>query len=66
MPSVTSLLNDTADIACPAALLLRVHHRACIWLGLISDPVPRHHCDSFPSCSWTAMTSVGVSLCFCT
>ena len=35
--SMTSPLKKTAGIACPTALLLRVHHMACDLLGLISD-----------------------------
>ena len=39
VPSMTSPLKETAGIACPTALLLRVHHTACALLGLISDSV---------------------------
>ena len=45
--STTSSLKETAGIACPTALLLRVHHWACSLLGLISDSVSWHQCDTF-------------------
>ena len=45
MRSVTFPLGNC--IACPTALLLRVHHGACALTGLISDPVSWHHCDIF-------------------
>ena len=60
--SMTSPLKETAGIACPTALLLRVHHRACALLGLISNSVSWHQCDTFSSCSWTAVTAVLMSL----
>ena len=60
--SMASPLKETAGIACPTALLLRVHHRACALLGLISDSVSWHQCDTFSSCSWTAVTAVLMSL----
>ena len=63
MRSMTFPLKKTADIACPTALLLRVPHRACTLLGLISDSVSWHQCDTFSSCSWTAVT-VDVTGCF--
>ena len=44
---MTSPLKETAGIACPTALLLRVHHSVCTLLGLISDSVPWHRCDTF-------------------
>ena len=62
MPSVTSPLKETAGIACPTALLLRAHHRACALLGTISDFVSWKHCHTFSSRSRTAMTVVRVSL----
>ena len=37
MRSMTSPLKETAGIACPTALLLRVYHRACTLLVLILD-----------------------------
>ena len=37
--SITFPLKETAGIACPTALLLRVHYRGCALLGLISDSV---------------------------
>ena len=40
--SMTFSLKETAGIACPTALLLRVHHRAYALLGLISDSVSWH------------------------
>ena len=46
MCSMTSPLKETAGIACPTALLLRVHHRACALLGLILDSVSWHQCDT--------------------
>ena len=64
MRSMTSPLKETAGIACPTALLLRVHHRACSLLGFISNSVSLHQCDTFSSCSWTAVTSVLVTGCF--
>ena len=39
MRSMTSLLKETTGIACPTAFLLRVHHRACALLEMISDPL---------------------------
>ena len=39
MRSMASPLKETAGIACPTALLLSAHHRACALLGLISDSV---------------------------
>ena len=62
MRSMASPLKETAGIACPTALLLRVHHRACALLGLISDSVSWHQCDTFSSYSWTAVTAVLMSL----
>ena len=62
--SMTSPLKETADIACPTALLLRVHHRTCELFGLIWDSVSWHQCDTFSSCSWTAVTAVRMSLAF--
>ena len=56
----SSLLKETVGIACPTALLLRVHHRACALLGLILDSW--HQCVTFSSCSWTAETVVMMSL----
>ena len=47
--SMTSPLKETAGIACPTALLLRVRYRACTLLGLVSDSVFWHHCDTFDS-----------------
>ena len=40
--SMASPLKETAGIACPTALFLRVNHRACTLLGLISDSVSWH------------------------
>ena len=37
--SMTSPLTETAGIACHTDSLLRVHHKACALLGLISDSV---------------------------
>ena len=47
MPSLTFRLKETAGVACPTALLLRVHHRACALFVLISDSVSWHHYDTF-------------------
>ena len=60
--SMTSPLKETAGIACPTALLLRVHHRACALLGLISDPISWHYYDTFSSCSRPAVTTAWASL----
>ena len=60
--SMTFPLKKTAGIACPTVLLLRVHHRACALLVLILDSVYWHQCDTFSSCSWTAVTAVLMSL----
>ena len=49
--SLTSPLTKTVGIACRTVLLLRVHHRACSLLGLISDSVSWHQSDTFSSCS---------------
>ena len=46
MRSMTSPLKETAGIACPTVLMLRVHHGACALLGLISDSVSWHQCDT--------------------
>ena len=46
---MTSPLKKTAGNACPTALLLRVHHRACALLVLILDSVSWHQCDTFSS-----------------
>ena len=37
MDSMTSPFKEAAGIACPTALLLEMHHRACALLELISD-----------------------------
>ena len=55
-------LRETAGTACSTALLLRVHHRARALLGLILNYVSWRQCDTFSSCSWTALTAVWVSL----
>ena len=60
--SMTHPLKEIIGIACPTALSLRVHHRACAMLGLILDFVSWHRCDTFFSCSWTAVTTVLISL----
>ena len=46
----------------PTSLLLRVHHRACVLIGLISNFAFWHHFDPFSSCSWTVVTAVWVLL----
>ena len=55
--SMTSPLMETAGIACHTVLLLRVHHRTCALLRLISDSVFWHRCDTFSVCSWTKVTT---------
>ena len=45
MRSMSFPLKETAGIACPTALLLRVQYRACALLGIISDSVSWHQCD---------------------
>ena len=57
---MTSALKETAYISCTTALLLRVHYWARPLLGLISDTASWHHCDTFCSCFWTAVTAVWV------
>ena len=60
--SMTSPLKDTVGMAFPTALFLRVNHRACALLGLISDSVSWHKRDTVSSCSRTAVTAVWMSL----
>ena len=64
MPFYDFYIEVSADIACPTAFLLRVHHRACTLLGFISDSVSWHQ---FPSrmatfLSWRAAASHLVSV----
>ena len=59
--SVTSLLKETAGIACCTALLLRVHHRAYTMLGLIHT-LSLDTVVTFLSSSWTVVTAVWKSL----
>ena len=61
MRSMTSPLKETAGNAFPTALLLWVHHRACALLGLISESVSWHQCDTFSNCSRTAVTAFDVT-----
>ena len=42
MHSLTSLLKETAGIACPIALLLKVNHRDCALPGVLSNHVSQH------------------------
>ena len=54
---MTSLLKETAGIACPTALLLSVHHRTCALLGSITALFSQLLLDSS---DW----HVGVTGCF--
>ena len=62
MISMTSPLRATVGIACPTALLLRVHHRVFALLELIPDSVSWHLCDTFFGCSWTTVAAMWMTL----
>ena len=54
---LTSPLQETTGIAFPTVLFFR----ACTLLALMLDSISWHHCDTFSTCTWPAVTAVWVS-----
>ena len=60
--STTAPSTVAAGIALSAALLSRVQHSVCDFLGLMRDPVSWHHCNMLSSCC-TALATFSSCCC---